>query len=157
MNWLSLVIGDAFWSAIAAAGFAVMFNVPRRTLWGCALAGAAGHAVRTLLIQAMGLPVEVATLLGATTVGFLGVWLAHYLKAPSLIFSVCGAIPMVPGQYAYSAMLGLIDLSIASSNADTQILLDVSINAVRTGLILGAIALGIIMPKLLFRRAKPIV
>lgn len=157
MNWIELVLEDALWSTLAATGFAVLFNVPHRTLWGCALAGASGHAVRTLLIQAFGFPIEVATLFASITVGFLGIQLARHLRAPSLIFSVCGTIPMVPGLYAYRAMLGLLDLSVNGTSAGSPVLLEATVDAIRTALILGAIALGIIMPKLLFRRVKPVV
>lgn len=150
------ILIDAFWSAIAAMGFAMLFNVPRRTLLGCALSGATGHATRTLLMTLFDLPIEVATLFGAIAVGFVGVWLARYYRAPSLVFSVTGAIPMVPGLFAYSAMLGVIDL-IANEQASMDTLLETVQNAIRTGVILGAIALGIIMPKLLFKRLKPVV
>lgn len=150
------ILLDAFWSAIAATGFAILFNVPRRTLLGCALSGATGHAIRTLLMTAFSLPIEVATLFGATAVGFVGVWLARYYHAPSLVFSVTGAIPLVPGLFAYSAMLGVIDL-IANENTSIYTLLETVQNAIRTGIILGAIALGIIMPKLIFKRVKPVV
>ncbi|MBC7869318.1 MAG: threonine/serine exporter family protein, partial [Chitinophagaceae bacterium] len=51
IDLLGVVVQDAFWSALAAAGFAMVFNVPPRTLFGCVLAGASGHAFRTLLIQ----------------------------------------------------------------------------------------------------------
>ena len=44
------ILVDAFWSALAAIGFAMLFNVPRRTVIACALTGAAGHAIRALLI-----------------------------------------------------------------------------------------------------------
>lgn len=150
------ILLDAFWSAVAATGFALLFNVPRRALFGCAVSGATGHAIRTLMMTAFGLPIEVATLFGATAVGFLGVRLARYYLAPSLVFSVTGAIPLVPGLFAYSAMLGVIEL-VANEQASMVVLLDTVQNAIRTGMILGAIALGIIMPKLLFKRMKPVV
>ncbi|GAB4521182.1 MAG: threonine/serine exporter family protein [Anaerolineae bacterium] len=159
---LWLVMQDAFWSAIAAVGFSVLFNVPRRALWGCALAGAIGHALRTLLMQELGTPIEVATFVGATTVGFIGVALARRLRAPSLIFSVSGSIPMVPGLFAYRAMLALLRLTtdrslIENPTLQTETLQAAAVDGIRVGLILGAIALGIIMPKLLFRREKPVV
>jgi uncharacterized membrane protein YjjB (DUF3815 family) len=160
MNGLELlqtVLADAFWSAIAATGFAMVFNVPRRTLWGCALAGAVGHAVRTLLMQTIGISILPATLLGAGAVGALSILLAQRLRAPSLIFGVCGGIPMVPGLFAYSAMLGFIRLVEATPAEAGELMAQAVVNLVKTGLILASIAVGIALPLLLLRREKPVV
>lgn len=151
-----IVLEDALWSGIAALGFAVLFNVPRRTLLACALCGAAGYAVRTLLIQ-FGIGIEVATLFGATLVGFLSMSCARPCRAPAPIFAICGAIPMVPGTFAYRAMIGFIQVTTADAATGTPVLTDAGINFVKTGLILATIAVGIAAPTLLFRRRKPVV
>ena len=69
MELLWLLAKDAFWSAIPAVGFAMLFNVPPRMLKYCAMGGALAHSLRTLLIH-YGMPIEWATLAAATTVGF---------------------------------------------------------------------------------------
>jgi uncharacterized membrane protein YjjB (DUF3815 family) len=155
-----LIAQDAFWSAVVSVGFAVLFNVPRRTLAGCALTGALGHSVRTLLIEWAGLPIEAATLVGATCVGFLALALAKRLRAPSLVFAVSGSIPMVPGLFAFRAILLLLELlglSTSQPTAQDELLLLVVVDLTRTALILAAIALGIAMPRLLFLRYKPVI
>ncbi len=152
-----LLLEDALWSAVAAVGFACLFNVPRRALVGCMLTGAMGHATRQGLVMTFGLSIEAGTLVGATVVGFLSIWLARRLRAPSLVFAVTGAIPMVPGIFAYQAMAGFIQLTQVSPAEGGVILVGAMVNLVRTSLILGAIALGISMPHLLFRRIKPVV
>lgn len=151
------LITDAFWSGIAALGFGMLFNVPRRTLWGCVLCGAVGHMLRTLGMEQFDLNIVVSTLLGSLAVGFLGDYLARYWRTPAPIFSVTGVIPMVPGVFAYQTMFGLIDIADASPSDDPAILLDTAINGVQTALILAALAIGIIAPQLLFQRRKPIV
>ena len=148
---LGALAADAFWSALAALGFAVLFNAPVRTLWGCAACGATGHALRTLLMQA-GLGVEAGTLVAATAVGFLGALFARQWKTPATTFTVTGAIPMVPGVYAYQTMIGLLNVASAAPPVDLALLAAVAVNAIKTGLILGAIAFGIAAPGLLFRR-----
>ncbi len=156
---------DAFWAAVAAVGFAVLFNVPYRTLAGCAACGAIGHASRTFLLNS-NLPgvshIVVATLVGATIVGTLGFMLARHYKMPAIVFSVSGVIPLVPGTFAYSAMLGIlhvtgiINIGI-SSPIDALLLNDVIPDMLTTAFILAALALGIAAPTLLFRRRKPVV
>jgi uncharacterized membrane protein YjjB (DUF3815 family) len=150
------LLADAFWSALAALGFAMLFNVPTRTLLGCAICGATGHALRTLLMQ-VGLSIELSTLAGATAVGFLGWVFARRWQTPATTFAVTGAIPLAPGVFAFRTMLGLINVATAPDiDAGTVALVEASINGVKTALILGAIAAGIAAPSLLFERRKPI-
>jgi uncharacterized membrane protein YjjB (DUF3815 family) len=159
-DMLTLFLQDAFWSAAAAVGFAVLFNVPRRMLLGCAAVGAAGHALRFLLVN-NGLPIEAGTLFGAGLVGVIASLLARHYKTPTLIFAIVGAIPMVPGTFAYRSMVGLIDMAsinaASPTAADSALLVETAINFVKTGLLLASIALGITIPALLLRRRKPVV
>ncbi len=153
---VGLFVQDAFWSALAALGFAVLFHAPLRTLPGCALGGALGHAVRTLLIH-FGMGIELATLFGATTIGFLGVVFAYYWKAPMPIFTVSAAVTLVPGVFAFRTMMALLEISSGKPETANAALVEASVNAVKTALVLGGIALGIAAPTLLFSRPKPVV
>lgn len=156
---------DALWAAVAATGFAVLFNVPYRTLFGCALCGALGHASRTFLLQS-GLPgvdhIVMASLIGATIVGTLGYFLARRLQLPSIVYTVSGVIPMVPGTYAFSAMLAILRIADmvdvgGSVRTDAILLGEVIPNTLTTAFVLAALAVGIAAPTLLFRRRKPVV
>lgn len=156
MSFIVMVIQDAMWSALAAAGFAMLFNVPRRSLPGCALIGACGYALRTILVEGIHLPLEPATLASAGLVGFMAMWLAQRYRVPSPVFAVPGVIPMVPGLFAYSAIINLIQAVTATPDAQSVLLVESAINIIKTTLILLAIATGIILPVLLFRREKPV-
>jgi uncharacterized membrane protein YjjB (DUF3815 family) len=150
---------DALWSCVVAVGFAVMFNVPRRMLIACGAVGAAGHVARYALLQ-IGLPLETGTLFGAVLVGVLSALCSRLYRTPTLIFAIVGAIPMVPGVFAYRTMLGLIQVAGADAiplDDRTLLLSGAAINAVKTGLLLGALAVGIAVPTLLFARRKPVV
>lgn len=156
MNIWLVLLQDAFWSAVGALGIAILFNVPVRTLPACAFGGAAGYTVRAALVSA-GLNVEAATLAGATVVGFLGIFFARRWYAPTSIFTVSAAIPLVPGVYAFQTMLGVLRVASADASTGLPVLLETSINAVHTILILAAIAIGIAAPSLLFQRRRPVV
>jgi uncharacterized membrane protein YjjB (DUF3815 family) len=154
-----LLLEDLLWSAVAAMGFAVLFNVPRRALPGCALAAGVGHVIRTLCIQT-GLPLELATLVAATAVGFLGESLAKSFQTPRIVFTVPAVIPMVPGVLAYQTMIGVFELvGLIDLNAlpASDVLVMTAVGAIKTGLVLIALALGIIAPNLLFHRYTPVV
>lgn len=157
MDLILLLLEDAFWSAIAALGFAILFNVPRRCLPYAVLGGAVAHALRTFLIQEFHVSIEFGTLLGAMLIGFWAKWAAQKLETPSLIFAVAGAIPMVPGFFAYSTMLGILQAAAMPADTVAPVLIEAALNAIRTGLILAALAVGIVSPSLLFLRQKPIV
>lgn len=160
MNFPDLVmlaVQDAFWSALAALGFAVLFNVPVRTLPGCMVCGALGHMLRTVLV-AVGVSIELASLAGATVVGFVGSDFARRWETPAMVFTVSGVIPMVPGVFAFRTMIGIITLvSAPDTQAGLAALVETSVNAARTGLILAALAVGIAAPTLLFHRYRPVV
>ncbi len=148
---------DALWAGVAALGFAMLFNVPVRTLAACFVGGALGHALRTLLMH-FGVGIEAGTLAGATLIGMLGVLFARIWKAPAPVFTVPGAITMVPGAFAFRAMLGVLEIA-GSGDAATgsAALWAAGFNATKTALILAAIATGIAAPGLLFGRRRPVV
>ena len=103
-----------------------------------------------------GMGIEAATLAGATVIGFLGLQFARHWQTPPTIFAVSGAIPMVPGVFAYEAMIGLLQVA-TTPTVEQAIVMDMVVNATKTGLILAAIAIGITAPGLLFKRRKPVV
>lgn len=153
---VATLLEDALWSAVAAVGFAILFNVPRRALPGCAAAAASGHALRSWIMH-LGLPIEPASLLAATLVGFLGVLFARRLHSPTVIFTVPAVIPMVPGTFAFRAMLGILEITNLGVFGSTPVLVEAGLNGVKTSLILAALAGGIIAPRLLFKRQRPVV
>ncbi len=154
---LFLIITDAFWSALAAMGFALLFNVPRRALMYCMIAGALGHALRSLLMSQFGWSIELSTLMGATAIGFFAKFCAHRLKMPSMIFAISAVIPMVPGVYAYRTMIGILQITDINNPGAGEILLQSAVSAIKAGLILAALAGGIVAPSLIFQRQKPVV
>ncbi len=149
---LTTSLRDLLLSGLAAAGFAVLFNVPKRLLLGCFLSGAVGHTLRTVLMTS-GATVEFSTLFGAVAVGFISVYLSERFNVPVSVFTVTGAIPLVPGVYAYQTIVGLLNAIAASGDQSGGLLVTAVINGVRTAVILGAIAFGTAAPMLLFRRS----
>lgn len=155
MNFLQILY-DFFWSGIAAFGFALLFNVPKRTLLSCVIIGAVGNTIRSILLQT-GVDIGLATLAGSTTVGFMGVYLSGKLFAPPPVFTIPGVIPMIPGTFAYKTMIGLLKISVISTSASTELINQTTVNAVKTLIILIALAVGIAIPNLLFQRKKPVI
>ncbi len=146
-----LFIERCLWSGLAALGFAVLFNVPPRTLLAIFALAAAGAAVKLALLGAAVNPV-LASFLGAATIGTLSVPTAHWKHSPPAVFSIAAVIPMVPGMYAYRMMLGVIELTGAVGDAYPFILAQTVNNAATTLFILMALAVGVGIPNLLTRQ-----
>ncbi len=132
------LIEQGFWGFIATAGFAVLFNVPTRMIAICGVTGAIGHMWRRSLM-AHGVDVVTATFVGALVVGLLGYTQARFFHMPRLIFTVTGIIPMVPGIPAFETMVYFMRDDIATGLE----------SLVLTGLIGGAIAVGLVTARLL--------
>lgn len=150
MNTL-IILENCMWFGSAALGFAILFNVPPRTLFVIWLLGALGGGVKLILLD-LGLGPVMASFLGASAVGVLSIPAAHTQHAPPLIFSIAAVIPMVPGVFAYRMMLGLIELTGDIGDTYTQVLSETVNNGVKTLFILMALAVGVGVPNLITRK-----
>jgi len=148
---LDLLI-KAFWSGIAAVGFAILFNVPQRTLFPIGAMGAIGGLIK-FGGMALGVGIVFASFIGATVIGIISIQLAHLKKSPPLVFSIPGVIPMVPGAFAYRMMLGLIALiDLEDKDAYLQTLIDTVNNGAKMVFILLSLAIGVSLPMLISRK-----
>lgn len=152
MDWIA-ILEKGFWAGFAALGFAILFNVPQRTLLVIWAMGALGGLTKFILL---GLEVNIvlASLAGATLIGILSVYAAHNKHAPPLVFSTPSVIPMVPGAFAYRMMLGCMELANTSVNSDTYMktLAETTNNGLKALFILIALSAGVAIPMLVTRK-----
>ena len=150
---LLMILEKGIWFGFAALGFAVLFNVPQRTLIVIWMLGAVGGMTKLLLMQT-NIGIVVATLAGAAVIGVLSVSAAHNKHAPPLVFSIPSVIPMVPGAFAYRMMLGLIKLAGTAVTDPTyhQTLAETTSNGLKTMFILMSLAAGVSIPMLISRK-----
>ncbi len=151
MDLFWFFLQNAFWAGIAATGFAILFNVPVRTLPVCAFCGAFAHTLRAILIY-YGVSIEAGTLIGATMVGLIGEYFSHKVHTPASVFTIPGVIPMVPGTYAFKTMMGVIHLTYADPDNNSQLLMDTVTNGIKTGIILSCLSLGIAVMHIIFKK-----
>lgn len=88
--------------ALAAAGFAVLFDVPARFLIRAALVGFVALLVRNLVPHP-----EVANLCAGLSIGFLAERLTRSSGAPVTVLTIPGYIPLVPGAVFFAGILHL--------------------------------------------------
>ena len=151
---MMLALWDAFWAAIPAVGFAMLFSVPPRFLKYCALGGARAHSLRVVLIH-YGLPIEWATLAASSLVSLMFVYLSRRLIAPRPVFTVACIIPMIPGKYAFNTIIAV--LSMNSQGASQHLISAALENGLKTLFILMALSFGLAIPPLIIYRNRPIV
>ncbi|MDN3681638.1 threonine/serine exporter family protein [Vibrio tapetis subsp. quintayensis] len=154
MMLLFALLEDMFFAAIPAVGFALVFNVPVKALKYCALGGAIGHGSRFLMLH-YGVPIEWATFFAATIVGMIGVHWSHKFLAHPKVFTVAALIPMVPGVFAFKAMIALVEINHVGFTPELMGVL--MTNFLKAMFIIAGLAVGLAMPGLLFYRRKSIV
>lgn len=154
LTFLLALLNDMFFAMIPAVGFALVFNVPHKALKYCAIGGALGHGSRFVLMH-WGVPIEWATLGAATLVGMIGVHWSHRFLAHPKVFTVAAMIPMVPGVFAFKAMIALVEINHRGFSPELWTLL--LENVIKAVFIVAALAIGLAMPGLLFYRRRPVV
>ncbi|QGM80960.1 threonine/serine exporter family protein [Otariodibacter oris] len=154
MEFLLQLLDDFIVSAIPAVGFALLFNVPKRALKYCAILGGLGHTFRFILIH-FDMPLVFATFFGASLIGFIGVHFSHRYLAHPKVFTVAAIIPMIPGVYAYKAMISIVQIH--HFGWSEELFVEMTNNFITTGFILGALVFGLALPGLLIYRQRPVV
>jgi uncharacterized membrane protein YjjB (DUF3815 family) len=89
---------------VGTMGFSIIFNVPRKELLLCGIAGAAGWAVHRLIFQASPDFIVAAILFAAITVTCISRILSYARKMPVTVYMIPGVIPLVPGAGIYYTM-----------------------------------------------------
>ena len=86
MNWdvIGQLLGDGLLAAVAAIGFAVISNPPRKAIFISALLAAVGHALRFYLIRYTPLDIAMASLVAAFTIGMFSMLFAKLIHCPAV-------------------------------------------------------------------------
>ncbi|WP_102693209.1 threonine/serine exporter family protein [Rummeliibacillus pycnus] len=129
MDWLI----QGMLSFIGTAGFGIIFNAPKKTLFHCGLVGMIGWLIYYAFLQ-KGVDAVFATFAGAFLISIVAHILARQFKTPMIVFSVAGIIPLVPGGLAYNAMRTIVENDYAKS---------IQYSA-RVFIIAGAIVMGLV-------------
>lgn len=148
--WRS-VLFDGLFAAVAAIGFAVISNPPKKAVLVTALLAAVGHACRYYLLHQTPLDLTSSTLIAAFIIGMGSMLFAKMIHCPAEVFSFPSLLPMVPGMYAYKTILALIRFM---KNDDPQILQQLIVEIFRNGLtslfVLLALVIGVSLPLFIF-------
>ncbi len=133
---------DLVFSALAGAGYALLFNVPPRLAWACCLCALLGHGSRSALVG-LGLDLPVASFAGALLAALLARMVGQYAQAPAVTFAFPGVVAMIPGFYAFQAGIGGLAIMQAGAAAPVTLLGETAGLAVTAMLVTIGIAIGL--------------
>jgi uncharacterized membrane protein YjjB (DUF3815 family) len=132
--------------------WAILFGTSRKVLYVAGLLGGMGHALRFVLIQ-LDCGLIFATLAASILIGLVGIFTAHRVNQPPVVFTMPACITMIPGMYAYRTMIAGIkstDYDFVLSNP--TVLPEMVHNFMLTISLLFTLAIGISIGVLLFRK-----
>lgn len=152
MDWWFSLIETSFCFAVAATGFAFLFNAPKRSLPAIALLGFLGGLCKLVLIHWQTSPI-LAAFVTASLIGILALQAAHIIHAPQTVLAIPSVIPLVPGTYTYKMMLGLISLTGSlEAEESLKILSETVKNGLTAVLITLGLSVGVAIPLLISRK-----
>lgn len=144
---------DMVMGFLVAIGWSVLFNSPKKVLLIAGLLGGLGHSLRYLMLEGFGLSIILATLSGTVLIGLLGIVLARKVDTPPVVFTMPACITMIPGLFAYNAMLGFVKIASTDVAQQDPLLIPETVRyLVLTASLLFTLSIGITIGSLLFRK-----
>lgn len=152
LEFLIELLLDGAFAAMAAVGFGSVSNPPLSALGAAALAGAAGHALRFYLINALHVHITPASFLGALVVAVVAFLAAKRLHCTVEAICFPALLPMIPGIPAYKTMLMLVKFMRCTDPEQAQLyLLAVFQNGFTALFVLSALVAGMLIPMMLLQ------
>lgn len=96
-------------SFLTALGFAVLYNIPRKTIIPAGITGAIGWTIYFFLTVYFSIEEFLATIIASFFIAFASQIFARKFKTPVIIFTLPGLIPLVPGGLAYNMMRAFVE------------------------------------------------
>ena len=147
------LLGTAIWSGVAAVGFGVLFNAPRKAILTIFILGFGAGFIKFLLIG-LHMHIILASFLAALFVGLISMPMAHRIHKPPVVFSIPPIIPMIPGYYAYDTVLSIMKFIFIETDPSKEIDLinAMFFNGFHMFFILISMTVGVSFPMLLLRK-----
>lgn len=150
-TWVTL-LRDFSLALLVAVSWGILFGATRRVLWVAGLLGGLGHCVRFAQLE-LGVGLVLATLIASLLIGLLGIFFAHRVDSPPVVFTMPACITMIPGMQAYRSMLGGIKITDGDLlKKNPEMLAEIAHNVMLTFSLLAVLAIGISVGVLLFRK-----
>ena len=152
---LLLIFEKGFFAAIAALGFAAVGNPSKAAFRDVPIVACFGNAVRFTLMHYAGLNIAIATFFAAVLAGFIAVGFAYHARYPIEVFAFPALLPMIPGQFAYRSILGMIRFMESTQEvAQEQYVPMIISNLITALLTMFALGVGVAIPLFMCYKAS---
>lgn len=138
----AMTFGLSAIAAMAAAGFCVMFNIPKRYIPLACLGAIITVDMRNILMVDFGTGMATASFIGAATLSLFLLIVARNLHAPVFVLTTPAIIPLIPGVLLYRFLFAVIRIHTLT----TDEFMFAMQNGVEAALVILGIALGATLP-----------
>lgn len=141
------------WSGIAAIGFGILFNIPKKAILTVFLLGFCAGFIKFILLYYQ-IHIVLASFIAATFVGIISMPMSHKIHQPPVVFSIPAVIPMIPGYYAYETVLAIINFTFMETELakKSELMAAIFTNGFTMFFILISLTIGVSFPMLMMRK-----
>lgn len=147
---------DVLAAGVAVAAYGTFFSLPWRSLTIPVAIGMLAHACRWVALSG-GASAPVGAFVACLIVGTLVTPVANRLRLPFAAFAFASVVSLIPGAYLFRMAAALVAVMQAGPAGDVQLLMAPFVDGTTAAAILFAMALGLILPKLLMENLFPTV
>ena len=141
-------LNQAVAAALAAGGFSVMFNTPKKLLAVVALEGIVTMLIRNVIMLEFGLPQAIGSFVAAAVVGIAALKIIHIVHTPNTVLIIPPVIPLVPCVLLYRLLFAILHIQTIS--------VEELLEALRFGVdgitIILAIVVGVSIPNIFIQK-----
>lgn len=155
IDFITAIVLDGAFAAVAAIGFAIISNPPRKAILISAFLAAVGHGFRYYLMHTtlFTMDISAASFFAAITIGMLAIPFARTIHCPAEVFSFPSLLPMIPGMFAYKSILALTKfMQTTDQIASQEYIVQFFRNGCTTIFVLFALVVGAAIPVFIFHR-----
>lgn len=134
-------------AALAGAGYATIFNLPKRLLPVVALGAVIAVDARNIAVILFDCNLVAGSFLGAALLGIAAQKATHWFHTPGTVLTIPSVIPLMPGVLLYRLLFSVLNIT----TIDAQTLLLGIRSGVEAGTVVIAMAVGVTIPIIFFR------
>ena len=146
---------DVIAAGVAVAAYGTFFAMPWRMLPIPAAIGMLAHASRGAMISLAGASVQTGALVACLVVGIIIAPISDRLRLPFAAFAFVSVVSLIPGVYLFRMAGGFVDLVTLGDKAPVDVLLNTITDGTTAALIILAMALGLILPRMCIEHFYP--
>lgn len=107
-------LNQALAAILAAGGFSIMFNTPKRLLAIVAIEGIVTMLIRNVLMLEFGLPQAIGSFAAAAVVGIAALKIIHIVHTPNTLLIIPPVIPLIPCVLLYRLLFAVLHIQTIS-------------------------------------------